>query len=73
VAIDILAWHKPVDVSEVKHALEIERELGRERVLDGERALDGELILEESRGLEPAADLRHRSRSDELLRPESKQ
>jgi hypothetical protein len=67
VAIDILAWHKPVDVSEVKHALEIEGELGRER------ALDGELILEESRGLEPAADLRHRSRSDELLQPESKQ
>lgn len=66
-AIDILAWHKPVDVSEVKHALEIERELGRER------ALDGELILEESRALEPAGDLRHRSQSDDHLQPESKQ
>jgi hypothetical protein len=73
VAIDILAWHKPVDVSEVKHALEIERELGRERVLDGERALDGELILEESKALEPARDLGHLFRSDDHLRPESKQ
>jgi hypothetical protein len=67
VTIDILAWHKPVDMSEVKHALAIERELGRERALDGERVLDGELILEESRSLEPASDLGHRSQSDELL------
>jgi hypothetical protein len=67
VTIDILTWHKPVDMSEVKRALAIERELGRERVLDGERALDGELVLEEPRVLEPASDLGHRSQSDELL------
>jgi hypothetical protein len=72
VVIDILAWDNPVNVSEVNHALEIERELGRERALDGERVLDDELILEESRALVPVGDLKDRSRSGELLHPESK-
>jgi hypothetical protein len=67
VAIDKVAWHKPVDVSEVKHALEIEKELGRKR------ALDGELILEESKALEPTSDLGRLSRANGHLRPKGKE
>jgi hypothetical protein len=73
VAIDSLVWHKPVDGSDVKHALEIEKELGRERALNGERALDGELILEGSEVLAPARDLEHLFWSDDHLQPESKE
>jgi hypothetical protein len=60
-----LSWHEPINLSDVKRALEIETELGRQRPLDsppagnGKGALDGELILGEPRDLEPAHDLSH--------------
>lgn len=61
-----LTWQEPIDLSDVKRALEIERELGSQRPLDGqptrkaEGTLDEELILEGPRDLEPVGDLQSR-------------
>lgn len=70
-----LLWHEPIDSSDLKRALEIERELGRQRpidsepVRDGERVLDRDLILEGPRNLNPVGDLRYQPGSEGRRRP----
>jgi hypothetical protein len=51
-AIERLAWHRPLNVAEIERALDIERELDGERALDREHALDRERALREEQGLD---------------------